>query len=99
LHYKKDFRLNQQQKESTMADVTTNTTTNKTTKLPLKVVVEAATIDTTTGQVTLSNQVDPVHLVAQLISEVQTANAKAKTLEEKVKALEDAAAQVVTEKL
>jgi hypothetical protein len=40
-----------------------------------------------------------VHLVAQLISEVQAANAKAKTLEEKVKALEDAAAQVVTEKL
>ena len=81
-----------------MSDATTTQTT-KTTKLPLKVVVEAATIDTTTGQVTLSDQVNPIHLVAQLISEVQAANAKAKTLEEKVKALEDAAAQVVTEKL
>jgi hypothetical protein len=99
LHYKKYFLLNkQQQKETTMSDVTTTQTT-KSTKLPLKVVVEAATIDTTTGQVTLSSQVDPVHLVAQLISEIQAANAKTKTLEEKVKALEDAAAQVITEKL
>lgn len=81
-----------------MSEATTTQTT-KATKLPLKVVVEAATIDTTTGQVTLSSQVDPVHLVAQLISEVQAANAKTKTLEEKIKALEEAAAQVVTEKL